>query len=671
MKKFLLLFAFAISALCGYAQTEKSMEIVFKTAASDPSTDISSSATVTALVEAGTEYVSGFSGISKAYGPSTKGIKMSSSKAAGAITIGLTDAAKVNATKIVVVASQYGSNNCSLAVNGSAAQSFTGENTELTFPQNPGSILTSIKLDATKRLYVSSITIYYTASGTTTERVATPAISFDESNGQVSIACATEGASISYTLDGGDATAYTAPFTVAYGKHTVTATATKAGMDESFTATSDINYVDPNAKVTIAEFLKAADASTSTTINVPVTVAYRSGNYMYVTDGSDYLLAFGSNNGAAKTGDVLASITGTYALYAGAPQMATSTIGAVTARGVTVEPNAFSIADAKTTQLNSYVKLTGVDINATAKTMTQGTNTIALYNRFNITIEDGKNFTVTGILTSYNGTLQIQPISIAGGEETPSVEGLAIAIADRAVTISCATEGATITYNVNGGEELTYTAPFELEGYGDFTVTATATAEGYLPATATANASFEDPNGGDDMFRTVTFDFINETYGMTRLSGATQDYNEDGTVITNGTVTATLNGKTRLWADGLRMYKNSSIILSVPNNGITITKVEVLSSTDKVLTGTSLKIGTKDTLPAEKATYSCSVSSGNWALPKLVVTYEIPTSLEDVTVEGANAPAEYFNLQGRRIAQPAAGQIYIKRQGTKATKIIF
>ena len=35
-----------------------------------------------------------------------------------------------------------------------------------------------------------------------------------------------------------------------------------------------------------------------------------------------------------------------------------------------------------------------------------------------------------------------------------------------------------------------------------------------------------------------------------------------------------------------------------------------------------------------------------------------------------NAPVEYFNLQGVRIDNPAAGQIVIKRQGAKVTKTI-
>lgn len=46
------------------------------------------------------------------------------------------------------------------------------------------------------------------------------------------------------------------------------------------------------------------------------------------------------------------------------------------------------------------------------------------------------------------------------------------------------------------------------------------------------------------------------------------------------------------------------------------------------------------------------------------------TGIEDVTVEG-NETAEYYNLQGLRVAQPEAGQLYIKRQAGKAVKVRF
>ena len=44
--------------------------------------------------------------------------------------------------------------------------------------------------------------------------------------------------------------------------------------------------------------------------------------------------------------------------------------------------------------------------------------------------------------------------------------------------------------------------------------------------------------------------------------------------------------------------------------------------------------------------------------------------MENVVVEGADAPVEYFNLQGVRVAAPEAG-IFIRRQGNKVEKVVI
>lgn len=44
--------------------------------------------------------------------------------------------------------------------------------------------------------------------------------------------------------------------------------------------------------------------------------------------------------------------------------------------------------------------------------------------------------------------------------------------------------------------------------------------------------------------------------------------------------------------------------------------------------------------------------------------------ISDVTVDDDNAPVEYFNLQGMRLSQPEAGQIVIRRQGSRVSKIL-
>lgn len=44
--------------------------------------------------------------------------------------------------------------------------------------------------------------------------------------------------------------------------------------------------------------------------------------------------------------------------------------------------------------------------------------------------------------------------------------------------------------------------------------------------------------------------------------------------------------------------------------------------------------------------------------------------ISDVTVDDDNAPVEYFNLQGVRLSQPEAGQLVIRRQGSRVSKIL-
>lgn len=48
----------------------------------------------------------------------------------------------------------------------------------------------------------------------------------------------------------------------------------------------------------------------------------------------------------------------------------------------------------------------------------------------------------------------------------------------------------------------------------------------------------------------------------------------------------------------------------------------------------------------------------------------VETIAADAVVD-ANAPVEYFNLQGIRVANPEAGQLLIKRQGNKASKVVI
>ncbi len=47
------------------------------------------------------------------------------------------------------------------------------------------------------------------------------------------------------------------------------------------------------------------------------------------------------------------------------------------------------------------------------------------------------------------------------------------------------------------------------------------------------------------------------------------------------------------------------------------------------------------------------------------------SAIAEIESGAGNSPAEYFDMQGRRVARPSKGQLLIRRQGTKTDKIIF
>jgi hypothetical protein len=78
-------------------------------------------------------------------------------------------------------------------------------------------------------------------------------------------------------------------------------------------------------------------------------------------------------------------------------------------------------------------------------------------------------------------------------------------------------------------------------------------------------------------------------------------------------------------------------------------------------TGKSIKIAFAYT--------SSEQSAGTWEVKNFVLAGQrAESSVSSIAVE-ENAPVEYFNLQGVRVANPENG-LFIRRQGNKATKVL-
>ena len=75
---------------------------------------------------------------------------------------------------------------------------------------------------------------------------------------------------------------------------------------------------------------------------------------------------------------------------------------------------------------------------------------------------------------------------------------------------------------------------------------------------------------------------------------------------------------------------------------------------------------------ASQGTFECYVvdAAGNQSDTKKLQFTGKSTGVEDIVADGEKGEAVFYNLQGVRVANPAAGNLYIKVQGDKATKVL-
>ena len=269
------------------------------------------------------------------------------------------------------------------------------------------------------------------AEGDFTPIVSAPTISpkgctFEVSQ-EVTIECATEGATISYSLDEGATWAtYTEPFTVTTTT-TVMAKATKAGMWESKVKSVTYTKASTSDLTTMDEiFTKATEVgSTATactvTFNNWVVSGVNSGN-VYVTDGTKGFIIYASNHGF-EVGDVLSgTVAAKIQKYNGSAEfkeVTSETEGLTVTKGGTVTAATVSIAELSGANTGALVTVSAVTYNASSKVLSDGTNTITPYKSLyaDMAFTDGGKYNVTGVYLQYNSTKEILPRSAADIEE--------------------------------------------------------------------------------------------------------------------------------------------------------------------------------------------------------------------------------------------------------------
>lgn len=383
---------------------------------SDNTSAFNTSKDITLVVEE-SNYVTRISAVNNVYSAKQGyGLKFSSGSKNGSLTFALsTDGAK-KITKIVATACAYGSDASKISINGADAQDLTTDFADYTFTFAPTENTTTLKIDATKRMYLTKLVVTY--DGGEVSGPASPVVKMGANN-TVEISAA-DGAQIYYTTNGDDPTAengtlYTAAFTIS----NATVVKAIAVVDGKSSSVATFNaYL--NTLSSLEELIDLGDLTHSLTVQAPMTIVYHNGRYMYVAQDNIFLLLYGvSSDDTYTNGAQLDAVTGSYTLYKDViPEMTNVTLGNVTEGGTPVDPTAITIAEVNsygTALMNYFVKLEGVAIDLTNTKLTQDGNELVYYNQFGLTLPeatDGKTYNVEGFMSYHNGNIQINIINV-------------------------------------------------------------------------------------------------------------------------------------------------------------------------------------------------------------------------------------------------------------------
>lgn len=485
----------------------------------------------------------------------------------------------------------------------------------------------------------------------------------------------------------------------------------------SITFSENEGTVTPPAESVKVNNIKALTDLNNTKDNIEftgnLTVVYQGGTNAYVKDNTGWLLLYAPSNKDAiyKNGDIISGLKGKYTLYGNdVPELIIDAFPAVASTGAAVEPETVIVADINAEPINSYVEVRGASISAISgknATITDGSGDFPIYNSLNINLTEGSNLTVRGFNSSFSGKGQFVPCEIISGSgreivATPtfSVESGDV-VEGTLVEINCATEGATIYYTLDGNnpnaESDVYSSAIEITS--DVTIKALAVKDGMDDssiATATYTIKVEAKNA-------ALFDFAQPTTLTPAYSEGTEKdgtnlyintdevvFTEKGVSVTNIGSQKYMQGETERTSTAGRLYFQSggAVQLRVYNYGILtitapannkITKIEFAFNNTN---GANINGGDNQVTVSGKAGSfepASSVQSVEFKAKGTVQINQINvycendlSGVEDIIAgeEDNNAPVEYYNINGVRVENPAAG-LYIKRQGSKVSKVII
>lgn len=327
----------------------------------------------------------------------------------------------------------------------------------------------SVSLNITGSAKFTDFVVYY--KQVAADQVLAPTFSLTsgtyEGTQSLALNCETEGATIYYTVNGGETQTYANDaIELTEGKYAFVAWAEKDGMTKSSEVTANYTIVAPLVANSIAEFLALGAENTDRviTLNCDLTVLFQGGGEgtrdLYVKDATGKgLFIYEYNNPQFNKGDVIDGVKGKYKDFNGTIEMVSPVYGVVK-ETVEVAPVSVDASQLTVDNVNEYVVVNNVElseVNGADATLNDETATLALYNKYNACTYPAdldKKYFVTGIVSVFNNKVQIYPLEItvdteSGVNDAVANEFKAVAVAN-GIEVNVAEAGLVSVYNAAG-----------------------------------------------------------------------------------------------------------------------------------------------------------------------------------------------------------------------------
>lgn len=324
------------------------------------------------------------------------------------------------------------------------------------------------------------------------ETVATPTFSVEEGTyteaQSVEISCATEGATIYYTIDGTDPTASSTEYTGAIAISETTTLKAIAVKDGQSSAVAEATYtIKTVTSVANLQAANALDDDTEFIYTGEAVVVWRDGNQMWLQDPNATATEGG---GALVYGNVVSSFSSKDKLKSGWTAKKGTYNNASQFTELSAEKDGYQEASPfertsiNTDNVHEYVLLKGVSISSDKKSLTfpgENGSTLTVYDKFKklpSTINATSTYDINGIIVLFGGnTLEIYPL---GYEEHPAavvevkapeftynneaISGSSVEVnANDKITIT-SEEGTTLIYTTDGSNPSESATALQTEG---------------------------------------------------------------------------------------------------------------------------------------------------------------------------------------------------------------